>query len=160
MWVGKCLIELIPHFLYFYFAPQRRSNLTSVCQPYELQRASSQLVKVSAPSASTQTTPRFRTHVQVHTLCPPSEEDQPATQGSAGHRGQLPSAHHSQCLLLLRPRHECARIPQSGRRPGGSLLQQTLECTALHSELGSKLRPRPAPGSPGRRVTADCKSIK
>lgn len=37
MWVGKCLIELIPHFLYFYFITQRQSNLTSICQPYELQ---------------------------------------------------------------------------------------------------------------------------
>ena len=47
MWVGKCLIELIPHFLYFYFTTQRQSNLTSICQPYELQRTSSQLLKVS-----------------------------------------------------------------------------------------------------------------
>lgn len=38
MWVGKCLIELIPHFLYFYFTTQRQSNLTRICQPYELQK--------------------------------------------------------------------------------------------------------------------------
>lgn len=47
MWVGKCLIELIPHFLYFYFTTQGQSNLTSICQPYELQKTSSQLFSVS-----------------------------------------------------------------------------------------------------------------
>lgn len=47
MWVGKRLIELIPHFLYFYFTTQRQSHLTSICQPYELQRTSSQFFKVS-----------------------------------------------------------------------------------------------------------------
>lgn len=48
MWVGKCLIELISHFPYFYFTTQRQSNLTSGCQPCDARRPSSQLFKASA----------------------------------------------------------------------------------------------------------------
>lgn len=47
MWVGKWLIELIPHFLYFYFTTQRQSNLMRCMSTLRIAKGSRHSVTAS-----------------------------------------------------------------------------------------------------------------
>lgn len=67
MWVGKRLIELTPHFLYFYFKFHWQSNLTAICQPRELHKV---LPSVARLSGTTDPVPRTHFCVQVVVLVP------------------------------------------------------------------------------------------
>lgn len=60
MWVGKRLIELTPHFLYFYFEFHWQSNLSSIGQPRGLRNALPSVLRLSAPFI-----PREKVRVQV-----------------------------------------------------------------------------------------------
>lgn len=65
MWVGKRLIELTPHFLYFYSKFHWQSNLTAICQPRELHKVSPSLVRLSG---TTDPVPRTHFCMQVAVL--------------------------------------------------------------------------------------------